>query len=41
MIDVIGTLTQVGANYIIIQPIESDDLMVSDLYSIKFVTVLR
>ncbi|NCB50432.1 MAG: hypothetical protein EOM54_00930 [Clostridia bacterium] len=41
MIDVIGTLIQVGANYIVIQPIESDDLMICDLYSIKFITVLR
>lgn len=41
MIDVVGTLIQVGANYIVVQPIESDDLMICDLYSIKFVTVLR
>jgi len=41
LIDVVGTLVQVGANYIVIQPIESDDLMICDLYSIKFVTVLR
>jgi hypothetical protein len=41
MIDVTGTLMQVGANYIILRPIETDDLMISDLYSIKFVTVLR
>ncbi len=41
LIDVFGTLIQVGANYIVIQPIETDDLMICDLYSIKFVTVLR
>jgi hypothetical protein len=41
MIDLVGTLVQVGANYIVIQPIESDDLTICDLYSIKFVTVLR
>jgi len=41
LIDVVGTLVQVGANYIVIQPIESDDLMICDLYSIKFITVLR
>lgn len=41
MIDLVGTLIQVGANYIVIQPIESDDLTICDLYSIKFVTVLR
>ncbi|HBD86651.1 MAG TPA: hypothetical protein DC001_04410 [Clostridiales bacterium] len=41
LIDVMGTLLQVGANYIVIQPIATDDLMICDLYSIKFVTVLK
>jgi hypothetical protein len=41
LIDIVGTLRQVGANYIIIQPIETDDLMICDLYSIKFTTVYR
>ncbi len=41
LIDITGTLRQVGANYIIIQPIETDDLMICDLFSIKFTTVYR
>lgn len=41
LVDINGTLMEVGANYIILQPIESDDLMVCDLYAIKFVTVFR
>ncbi len=41
MIDITGTLIQVGANYIILQPIETDDLMICDLFSIKFTTVFR
>ena len=36
-----GTLVAVGASYIIIRPIESDDLMLCDIYSIKFVTIMR
>lgn len=35
-----GTLVAVGASYIIIRPIESDDLMLCDIYSIKFVTII-
>lgn len=35
-----GTLLAVGASYILIRPIESDDLMMCDLYSIKFVTII-
>ena len=31
MIDITGTLIQVGANYIILQPIETDDLMICDV----------
>jgi hypothetical protein len=34
-----GTLVAVGASYIIIRLIDSDDLMLCDLYSIKFVTI--
>ncbi len=41
LVDVLGTLMQVGANYIVIQPVETDDLMVCDMFSIKFVTVFR
>lgn len=35
-----GTLVAVGSSYIVLQPFESDDLMMCDLYSIKFVTIL-
>lgn len=41
LIDITGELLQVGANYIILQPIETDDHMICDLYSIKFVTVYK
>ena len=34
-----GTLISVGASYIIIRLIDSDDLMLCDIYSIKFVTI--
>ncbi|MCX7747210.1 MAG: hypothetical protein N2645_10015 [Clostridia bacterium] len=37
--DRLGTLMGVGASYILIRPEDSDDLLVADLYSIKFVTV--
>lgn len=40
MTDRTGTLLTVGASYVVIQPIDSDDLMICDLYSIKFVTVI-
>lgn len=36
--DRIGTLLGVGASYILIQPEETDDVMLCDMYSIKFVT---
>ena len=35
-----GTLVAVGASYILIRPIDSDDLMLCDIYSIKFVTII-
>lgn len=41
LVDRVGTLVDVGANYIILQPTASDDLVIADLYSIKFVDVLR
>jgi hypothetical protein len=34
-----GTLVAVGASYIIIRLVDSDDLMLCDIYSIKFVTI--
>lgn len=39
MTDRIGTLVAVGASYIILRLFESDDLMMCDIYSIKFVTI--
>lgn len=40
LIDRIGTLKSVGASYILLQPVGSDDLLLCDIYSIKFVTIL-
>lgn len=40
MTDRTGTLVAVGASYIIIRPIQSDDLMLCDIYSIRFVTII-
>mgnify|MGYP000849104908 CR=1 FL=1 len=34
--DKTGTLLAVGANYILINPIETDDILLCDFYSIKF-----
>lgn len=36
--DRIGTLVNVGISYVIIKPVGTDDLMLCDIYSIKFVT---
>ena len=41
LIDRTGTLLEVGASYIVLRLIRSDDTQVCDLYSIKFVTVYR
>jgi len=41
LIDRIGTLVDVGASYIVLEPVDSDDLVVADLYSIRFVTIYR
>lgn len=35
-----GTLVAVGASYVLIRLIDSDDLMMCDIYSIKFVTII-
>lgn len=40
LVDRIGTLLAVGASYIIIRPIDTDDALMCDLYSIKFVTTM-
>jgi hypothetical protein len=39
LVDKTGTLLGVGANYILINEIETDDLLICDFYSIKFVHV--
>ncbi|MDF2840243.1 MAG: hypothetical protein K0Q99_1015 [Clostridia bacterium] len=39
LIDREGTLTDVGISYIIINEIETDDLLLCDIYSIKFVRI--
>lgn len=41
LIDRIGTLLDVGASYVLIQPIASNDTLLTDLYSIKFVTIYK
>ncbi len=40
LLDRTGTLVGVGANYINLRLIESDDVMTADFFSIKFVTFL-
>lgn len=35
-----GMLVAVGASYIILRPVDSDDLIMCDIYSIKFVTII-
>ena len=40
LIDRSGTLVGVGTSYILIQPVGTDDIMLCDIYSIKFVTFL-
>lgn len=39
--DRIGTLLQVGISYVVIQPIDTDDQLMCDIYSIKFVTIYQ
>ena len=39
LVDKTGTLLGVGANYILINEIETDDLLICDFYTIKFVKV--
>ncbi|OGO85039.1 MAG: hypothetical protein A2Y24_05245 [Clostridiales bacterium GWE2_32_10] len=39
LVDRIGTLLSVGASYILLRPIGTDDTLLCDIYSIKFVTV--
>lgn len=39
MVDRIGTLLGVGVSYILIRPVGTNDTVVCDIYSIKFVTI--
>lgn len=39
LVDRIGTLLEIGASYIVLRPIRTNDLLTCDLYSIKFVTI--
>ena len=39
LLDRTGTLVGVGASYILLRMIDSDDIMLCDIYSIKFVTL--
>lgn len=39
LVDRLGILVEVGASYIVLRPLLSDDLVMCDLYSIKFVTI--
>jgi hypothetical protein len=38
LVDKFGTLLSVGANYLVIKQAETDDKVVCDFYSIKFIT---
>jgi hypothetical protein len=41
LVDKTGRLIDVGANFIVLQPVGSDDMLMGDLYAIKFVTIYR
>jgi len=41
LVDRTGVLVEVGDSYIVLQPVDTDDLLMADLYSIKFVTIYR
>jgi len=40
LVDRTGVLLGVGASYILLQPVNSDDIIMCDIYSIKFVTLI-
>jgi len=40
LIDRTGTLLSVGANFITIRQVQTDDIIVCDFFSIKFITFL-
>jgi hypothetical protein len=39
LVDRVGVLVEVGASYIVLRPYLTDDLLMCDLFSIKFVTI--
>ncbi len=39
LVDRVGVLVEVGASYIVLRPYLTDDLLMCDLYSIKFVNI--
>ncbi len=39
LVDRVGTLVEVGASYIVLRPLFANDLVMCDLYSIKFATI--
>ena len=39
LVDRVGELVEVGASYIVLRPYMTDDLLMADLYSIKFVNI--
>jgi hypothetical protein len=41
LVDRTGRLMEVGASFIVLQPAGTDDLLMCDMYSIKFVTIYR
>jgi|GEM_PF-2991427 len=41
LVDRTGVLVEVGDSYIVLQPTNTDDLLMADLYSIKFVTIYQ
>lgn len=40
LIDRVGTLIGVGTSYILLRPTGTDDVLLCDMYSIKFVTIM-
>lgn len=41
LVDRVGRLLAVGTNYILMKPIDTDDLLTGDLYAIKFVDIFQ
>lgn len=41
LVDRIGRLLEVGASYIVLEPIDFGGILMCDLYSIKFVSIFK